>query len=115
MAEIHDIILAMVAILAAAFPTVIAAVVWALKSSHKQNDILMKHDEKMRITLENHLIATIESLKDFSSAFRSHDERMMSLFGKWEERWDEQREKGSKMWKKCKTTKEETVKQPETP
>ena len=87
-----EVFLAIVGLAATVLPTAVGALVWALKSSHRQNDKLVAHNERMRVTLENHLVMSVTVLANLKS---SQD----AYFGRWEERWRVGKEEGAAMWK----------------
>ena len=94
-----EVVLAIVGLVAVALPSVIGSIVWALKSAHRQNDAFMKHNEKMRMTLENHLTATAETLGALTTAIQAHSALIKGWMDTWETRWDIGKEEGAAMWK----------------
>src|SRR3990167_4069576 len=100
MAEVpSDVVLALIGLVAIALPSVIGSIVWALKSAHRQNDAFMKHNELMRITLENHLTATAETMAALTAAVRDHSALLNRWMDTWETRSDIGKDEGAAMWK----------------
>ena len=94
-----EVVLALVGLVAVALPSVIGSIVWALKSAHRQNDAFMKHNEKMRMTLENHLTATAETLGALTTAIMNHSALLKNWMDTWETRWEVGKKEGAVMWK----------------
>lgn len=94
-----EVLMGLIGLVGASISMVVGSIVWALKSSHAQNDKLLTQNEAMRLTLENHLTASTVALVSLNGTISKNVEITNAFFNKWEERWEIGRKEGSEMWK----------------